>query len=238
MTQSPEVSNPFAAPAGAPSIPVQQIPQPQESLVPPYRGSWEAPAAPSSRPTRRRWYLIAGVAAVALSLGAVVVATSLLEESSEEPTAIHLAEAGEPPLIQVPGYTYADASDRDVADVQEGVDALHEMVPGFYTAVAVHDVEKSDAADMGLIQLQVSSEVLESPDFVEEDMFIGMAGGMVSEGGTVSTKTIGQEKVAYGTVDGDVIYAWLHEGVLTMAAGDDEADTLRFVEAYLAEANN
>jgi hypothetical protein len=111
------------------------------------------------------------------------------------------------------------------------------MVPGFYTATAVHDVEKSGAADMGLIQLEVSSEVLESPDFVEDSMFVAMAGGMVSEGGTVSTKTIGEEKVAYGTVDGDVIYAWFHEGVLTVAAGDEDADTLRFVEAYLAEVH-
>jgi hypothetical protein len=236
MTQSPEVTNPFAAPAGAPPVPGPRIPQPPESLAPSSGGSEEPPAA-SSRPTRRRWWLLAGGAAVALSLGAVVVAGSLSDESSEQPAAIHLAEAGEPPLIQVPGYTYADASDRDVADVQEGVDALHEMVPGFYTAMAVHDVEKSGAADMGLIQLQVSSEVLESPDFVEDQLFIGMAGGMVSEGGTVSTKMIGQQKVAYGTVDGDVIYAWFHEGVLTMAGGDDEADTLRFVEAYLAEAH-
>jgi hypothetical protein len=64
-----------------------------------------------------------------------------------------------------------------------------------------------------------------------------MAGGMASGGATVSTKTIGPEEVAHGTLDGDSAYAWFHDGVITMAAGDDDADTLRFVEAYIAEAH-
>jgi hypothetical protein len=238
MTQSPETSDPFAAPAGAPPIPVQHVPQPRESLVPSFEGTWAPPAAPSSSSTRGPLWLLAGVVAVALLLGAGVTAALLFEESSEQPTAVHLAEPGEPALIQVPGYTYADAGAREIADVQEEVDALHEVMPGFYTATAVHEVERAGAADIWLTQLQISTEVLESPDFVEDDALMGVAGGMASEeGATVSTKTIGPEKVARGTVDGDSVYAWFHEGVLTMAAGNDDADTLRFVEAYIAEAH-
>jgi hypothetical protein len=237
MTQSPETSDPFAAPAGAPPIPVQHVPQPRESLAPSFEGTWAPPAAPSSSSTRGPLWLLAGVVAVALLLGAGVTAALLFEESSEQPTAVHLAEPGEPPLIQVPGYTYADAGAREIADVQKGVDAVHEVLPGFYTATAVHEVERAGAAEIWLIQLQVSKEVLESPDFEEEGVLVGMAGGMASEGATVSTKTIGPEKVAHGTVDGDSVYAWFHDGVETMVLGDDDADTLRFVEAYIAEAH-
>jgi hypothetical protein len=237
MTQSPETSDPFAAPAGAPPILAQHVPQPREPLAPSFEGTWAPPAAPSSSSTRGPWWLLAGVVAVALMLGAGVTAALLFEESSEQPTAVHLAEPGEPALIQVPGYTYADAGARDVADLQEEVDALHEVLPGFYTATAVHEVERAGVEHLLLMQLQVSEEVLESPDFMEDGVLVGMAGGMASGGATVSTKTIGPEEVAHGTLDGDSAYAWFHDGVITMAAGDDDADTLRFVEAYIAEAH-
>jgi hypothetical protein len=238
MTQTPHVTNPFAPPGEAPPIPVQYVPPFADLTDASGPWNWGTPAAPPPRSPRRRWLFVAGGAFVTLAVVAFVGVTALSEKSSEQqPTAVHLAEVGEPALIQVPGYTYVDASARDVADVQEAVDALHEMVPGFYTATAVHEVERAGAADILLTQLQVSREVLDSPDFVEEYALAGMAGGMANEGATVSTKTIGPEKVAHGTLRGDTIYGWFHDGVVTTAQGDDAADTLRFVEAYLVEAH-
>jgi hypothetical protein len=239
MTQTPQVTNPFAPPGEAPPIPVQYIPPSADRTDASGPWNWEAPAAPAPRSPRRRWLFIAGGAFLTHSVMAITAVTALPEKSSDQqPTAVHLAEVDEPELIPVLGYAYQDLSPRDAAGPQEAEDAVHEAVPGVYSPIAAYDVVRAGAADIRLSQMQVSQDVLDSPDFVEEYALAGVAGSMANDEATVSTKTIGQEKVAHGTLQGDTYYAWFHDGVVTIAQGDDAADTLRFVEAYLAEAHN
>jgi hypothetical protein len=190
-------------------------------------------AAPPSPLRRWRWLLVGGGVGLALLLLAAVVVLAGADEPAGGPVVSHRAEAGEPLLIDVPGYTYADVSARENREAREGMEMVNRMLPDFYVGVAAHNIQKPGAGDMQILQMQLSAEAV----WTVGDNNNGLLGSLVAQGATdAALKTIADREVAYGTVeDGTTNYAWFDDGVLVVVTGEDRSDTTHFVEAYLAE---
>jgi hypothetical protein len=257
MTQTPYVSNPSVTPAEAPPVPVQgdeaqatsvewAAPFTPPAQVPPIPAQFMPPEPrqpllygsdgnPPPRIPLRLWrrLLIGGGVVLALLLLAAAVIFAGADEPAEVPAVSHQAEAGEPALVDVPGYAYTDVSARENRAAREGMEMVNRMLPDFYLGIATHNIQKPGAADMQILQMQMSAEAM----WTVSDNNNGLLGSLVAQGATdAALKTIADREVAYGTVeDGTTTYAWFDDGVLVVVTGEDRSDTTQFVEAYLAE---
>jgi len=191
-------------------------------------------------------WLILGGLALLLAIG---VGTFFFLSGGEEESAVvndHTAEAGEPALISVPGYSYENPATSIAADfdgsMQQTNEQLAAMMPAgsedVYVSWSIHEVSATGTEPVALLGLlEVNQQFASTPQFDPEMVVAGMAGGMATEGSTVSTETIEGETVA--VAEGDVTaYAWYHDGTMSMAFGENQDDLLQFVESYLAEANS
>jgi len=184
---------------------------------------------------------------------ALTVGTFFFLSGGEEESAVvndHTAETGEPALISVPGYSYGNPATSVAADfdssMQQANEQLAAMMPAgsedVYVSWSIHEVSATGTEPVALLGLlEANQEFTTSPQFDPEMVVVGIAGGMATEGATVSTETIEGETVAAaeGVAESDVTaYAWYHDGTVSMAFGENQDDLLQFVESYLAEANS
>lgn len=218
------------------------LPPPQSADLPPPPGT---PVEREKTGHGLLWLVLGGLALL-LAIG---VGTFFFLSGGEEESAVvndHTAETGEPALISVPGYTYGNpatavASDFDTT-MQQTNGQLAAMMPAgsedVYVSWSMHEMSATGTDPLGMLGLlEVNQEFAATPQFDPDMVVAGIAGGMATDGATVSTETIEGENVA--VAEGDVTaYAWYHDGTVSMAFGENQSDLLQFVEAYLAEANS
>ncbi len=153
--------------------------------------------------------------------------------SASSSATTHSTGPGEPSLIAVPGYEYGSVA----PELEQQYSALEDGK--VLTSMSVHAVTK-DGADVGyLVLFDMASKFADNPA-VAENIVNGMAGGMAGAGGTVKQETISGEKVVVATGEGgssEVVYAWFHDGTMSVFASQDADASSNFVGAYLQEAN-
>ncbi len=200
---------------------------------------------PAKNGFRALWLILGGLALLVAVGTAVFIATG---SSDGNPAVVndHTAQVGEPALISVPGYTYENAPADIAMDLDSMMtqtnDQLASMYPSattdIYTSWSIHNVMSgAEKRVAGLSLMAIDQQFVSGQPGVSEDMIVsGVAGGMASEGATVSTETIEGETVA--VAEGDLsAFAWYHDGTVSMAFGDNENDLRAFVGDYLAVAN-
>ncbi|MFC6238289.1 hypothetical protein [Longivirga aurantiaca] len=178
------------------------------------------------------------VGSLMVCLGAALVIAACGGDAAPARTA-HTALPGEPPLVQVDGYTYQDptATDLEIAHVKDFLATADEM-PQMFTAVSAHRVEGAGGAAW-LLQAQLGP-VLSDPD-MQEQMLRGSLTDPTSDS-PAALETISGELVSVGmgeSVAGKSVlgFMWIHEGVMSTMFGDDADKTREFVTEYLAVAN-
>ncbi len=206
------------------------------------------PVAPPSRKGLRALWLILGGLALLVVAGTAMILASGSSESNPSVVNDHTAQAGEPALISVPGYTYENAPAAETTEYDNQMTQINEqlatMFPSTTTDVydtwSLHSVMSSGDESVAELALMGINQQLtsEQPAQFDPDMMVsGIAGAMASEGATVSTETIEGENVA--VAEGDLsAFAWYHDGTVSIALGENENDLRAFVEDYLAVANS
>lgn len=167
--------------------------------------------------------------ALAAAAATVVLLTGCgsAEEDAAAPGVVptHAAEAGEPALPTVPGYTYSDLAGADAKDlnaIQKEMDAVNEELPGAFVAVAAHNVTGPSGEEVGVFELKVGPALTEDPETLQA-LTAGFAAGMVSEGLTVRMGTMGGVDVAQGTDDqGWAACSWSQGDLVFLVFGEDE----------------
>ena len=160
--------------------------------------------------------------------------------SSTSPVAVHTAQPGEPPLIQVAGYAYSDLK-GDVAaafDARSWMRMMNkEAGATVVTGASAHAVKREGSGHILVMEFQIARKFTNDPG-AQKMMVNSIAGGLTGEGATVSQRTIASEQVAYAQPQQDLtIYAWFHDGVVTMTLGQKADETDTFVEQYLKTAH-
>ena len=194
------------------------IPPPQTSDLPP-------PVATPMEPARKGhtllWLVLGGLALL-LAIGA---GTFFFLANGDEEAAVvndHTAQTGEPVLVEVPGYAYANPEASSAAEFDTMVTQANEEVAAMmpagsedvYAAWSLHEVATAGTdplAELGLMEF--NQQYVDDPTFNPDMVVTGFAGGMATEGGTVTTETIDGETVAIAEApDADgMVFAWYHE---------------------------
>jgi hypothetical protein len=209
-------------------------------------GGENVPSHAAPHRSRRLWLVLGVVLACVLAAGAFV----LLQGGGEPSlTNTHAAEAGEPALASVPGYAYENPT-GDYASLSQSLeqsittanDQTAAMLPkgtgDFYQSSSGHQVMSgADQPDALLFLATVNPAVESMSGFDPGNLVTGMAGGMATAGGTVTTETIAGEDVVVAEGGGDVAYAWYHDGTVSMAIGHDKSTVRDFAEAYLTQVH-
>ena len=228
-----------------------QTPNPAHDYAAPAE---QVSATPVAHRSRRTLWIILGILAV---IGLVAAVAIVAFGSNDEPSAVnsHSALAGEPALISVPGYAYEDPAtigDADLTALAASIDQsfaaanaqtaaqLPALKGDAFTTWSSHAVTADGTtADALLFLASINPDLFTlSPGTNPDTVVTGIAGGMATGGGTVSTETISGESVAVATTsDGTVFVAWYHNGDMTMTTGPDEQTVRDVVTADLTEAN-
>jgi hypothetical protein len=145
----------------------------------------------------------------------------------------HTAQPGEPTLIAVPGYDYANVSGSDAPDVNEMIKAD----PQHLQAGSVHMVLHDGNMIAALALLQVKPAYANLPEF-QQGVASGLAEAMAGSGTKVTTVTIHTEKVSIARDSSTVTYCWYHDGTVTAVTGGNESEVRNFAEAYLKTAHS
>ncbi len=209
------------------------------------------PAEPPRRSQGRLWLILGGL--TVLFLAAVGITIVFL--SGADDTAVvneHTAEATEPSFIEVPGYVYTDPQAGDVADWDATMTQTNEKMADllgsdfadtpWVTSWSLHDVDRAtegrDFLWLGLIE--INPQFANVPSWDTEFFITSVAGDMTTGATTLWMDTINDEPVAVGweATEGWTMFAWLHEGTVSVAAGPDESAVRSFVEAYIIEQNS
>lgn len=220
------------------------VPPPYASDVPPL-------LAPPKKSHTLLWLVLGGVALLlAAGLGAFVVLAS-----GDDETAVvndHTAEASEPTFIEVPGYVYTDPQAVDVADWDATMTQTNEKMADllgsrfantpWVTSWSLHDVDRategSDFLWLGLIE--INPHFANVPYWDAEFFITSVAGDMTTGATALWMDTIDGEPVAVGweAAEGWTMFAWFHEGTVSITAGPDEDAVRVFAEAYISEQNS
>lgn len=155
---------------------------------------------------------------------------------SPTPSPSHSAQPGEPALIAVPGYDYADPPGDVASEAQQVVSAE----PGILDSASAHAVLHNGKLVAAIMLVQVNPRYADLP-VLQQNIVPAMAEGMAGEGEHVTTETIHTEKVVVAESATEVVYAWYHNGEITAAVGSSESngqhDVRDFVDAYLQTAH-
>ena len=139
----------------------------------------------------------------------------------------HTARPGEPALIAVPGYDYAD-----VPDAAPSEKAIINSAPQVYRSASVHIVLHGGKKIAVILLIQVKPTYANLPEVMSE-----LVKEIAGSGEKVTQETIDTEKVAIGRGSSIVDYTWYHGGVVTTVTGGTGPDLPNFVQAYLKAAH-
>jgi hypothetical protein len=201
------------------------------------------------------WLVLGGLALLlAVGLSTILFLSGGEDDSAavDDESALindHNAEADEPTLIDVPGYTYEDPPSDAIAAwdkvIMQGNEEQRAMWPrltgDFFTAWSVHKVNTDPPGKLTVLFLaETNPQLLDRPGWDPELMVTGMAGAMAGEGSAVTTETIDGEDVAFMTErdSDDVAFAWYHGGTMHLVYATGEDETRAFVEAYITQQNS
>lgn len=215
-------------------------------------------ATPHEPPKKGHTLLWLVLGMLALLLAAGVATIVFLSEGEDEAAVVkdeaalindHNAEAGEPPLVDVPGYVYTNPSAEVAAAYEAQVRQINEagaaMMPAgsadIYVFWSLHEVGTADSdLSVGLALMKINQQCVNAPTFNPDLVVTGIAGEMATKGGTVTTEQVDGETVAVLEDQAQDIagLAWYHEGLVCMALGEDKDGVHAFAEAYITEQNN
>jgi hypothetical protein len=140
----------------------------------------------------------------------------------------HTAQPGEPALIAVPRYDYANISGSDVPEVSEMI----KSDPQHLQAGSVHVILHDGTMIGTLVLVQVKPAYANLPEF-QQSLGMSFAKDMTGSEPKVTTETIHTEKVWIAKDSSTVTYCWYHDGTVTGVTGGDESEVGAFAEAYL-----
>ncbi len=147
--------------------------------------------------------------------------------------ASHTAQPGEPALMAVPGYDYANISSSIVPDLNKMLKAD----PQHLQAGSVHMVLHDGTMVAALVLVQVKPAYANLPEF-QQGIVPAVAEEMAGSGAKTATETIHTEKVSIVKDNSTVSYCWYHDGTVTVVTGGNEAEVRHFAEAYLKTAHS
>lgn len=172
--------------------------------------------------------------AICAAAGAAVLLTTGCGSPAEEEAAsapsstrqeTHAAEAGEPELPDVPGYTYSDLAGIEQADLnamRAQMDAANAQAPGSLLSIAGHYVTGPSGEDLMVIELQVGAELARDPE-VMQAFTASLLTGMASEGMAVQLGEMAGVEVVQGVDShGWAGCGWSQGDLLFMVFGYDE----------------
>lgn len=147
----------------------------------------------------------------------------------------HMAQPGEPTLIGVPGYDYANVSGSDAPDVNEMIKSDPQHLQTGSAHIVLHDGNMIAA----LVLVQVKPAYANLPEF-QQGMASSFAEEKAGSGAKVTAETIHAEKVSIARDSSTITYGWYHDGTMTVVTGDNasEVQVRNFVEAYLKVAHS
>jgi hypothetical protein len=157
-------------------------------------------------------------------------APSRSASSSPAPSPVHTARPGEPALVAVPGYDYADF-EGSARLAKEILQRNHEH----WQSVSVHAILTQEGLDIGTILLIKTQPRYDNP-MTTTKMQQNLA-DLFGPGIGVTQETIQTEIVATSTKGSEELYAWYHHGTTTLVSGEDPSAVRDFVEAYLQAAH-
>lgn len=140
----------------------------------------------------------------------------------------HTAQPGEPALIAVPRYDYANISGGDAPDVSEMI----KSDPQHLQAGSVHMILHDGTMIGALVLVQVKPVYANLPEF-QQGLASSFAEEMTGSGAKMTTETTHTEKVWIAEDSSTVTYCWYHDGTVTVVTGGDESEVGAFAEAYL-----
>jgi zona occludens toxin (predicted ATPase) len=143
----------------------------------------------------------------------------------------HTAQPGEPALIAVPRYDYANISASDVPDRSEMI----KSDPQHLQAGSVHVILHDGTMIGVLVLVQVKPAYANLPEF-QQGLASSFAEEMTGSGSKMTTETIHTEKVWIAKDSSTVTYCWYHGGTVTVVTGvtgGGDSEVGAFAEAYL-----
>ena len=181
--------------------------------------------------------LTALAAAAVLSLaacgggGGAQSAPSTSHSTTPAPAAVHTAQPGEPALLAVPGYDYAN--------VPAGGPSANELIKSdrqHLKSASAHMVLHNGNMVAALAIVQMKPQYVNMPG-LRQAMMSAFVNEMAGSGATTTKQTIHTEPVTIARQGSNVVYCWFHGGAVTVVTGDNGHDIRDFVEAYLQAAH-
>jgi len=204
------------------------------------------PDAPG-RGARGVWIaVVVGVLAVlAIAAGSAVF---LLGGDHQAPVNTHTAVAGEPPLVSVPGYTFADLSGEGAtwayadfeATFSNSNDRASKAFPklgDFYTGWSVHDVLADDNNLGWLVMAAINPEYVSQGALSDEDIWGAEFINMEAQNLRVQSEVIAGQKVLIGSNDENWAAVWIQDSTEMTVFFDNESQLRDFVATYIAASN-
>lgn len=149
---------------------------------------------------------------------------------SPAPSHTHAAQRGEPALIAVPGYDYADFQGS-----AGGVKEVLQRDPEHFLSASAHEIQKPGGLYIGHIILVKIKPQYDNPATtykMQRDL-----AETIDPRLPVTQETIHGEKVVMAKEGANVLYTWYHKGTLTVVTSYRATPLRDFVEAYLQAAH-
>ena len=151
--------------------------------------------------------------------------------TSPAPAAVHTAAPGEPALMAVPGYDYANPP-----ATAPSANEFIKSDPQHLQSASVHMVLHDGNMIAALALVQMKPQYASLPG-LQQAIASGFVSEMAGSGAKVTTETIHTERVTIAKQGSTVVYCWFHAGALTVVTGDNGHDIRDYVEAYLQAAH-
>jgi hypothetical protein len=188
---------------------------------------------------KRSWLVLVMTAAAGMALAACGSSSPTASSSSPPATtstapvtSTHTAAGGEPRLVAVTGYDYANPKGK----ASKVCDAMMQLFnSSFVTGCGFHEVTGGQGR-MILFQLSLSDQVMQNvpAGSMEQNMMNSLAGqGVKGHRMMLSGKPVYWGRVANGQ---GTIYAWTEGGTILVVESQQAADGKQFVSKYIAAA--
>lgn len=164
--------------------------------------------------------------------GGAHTAPSAGHSASSSPAAVqpatgHTAQPGEPALIAVPGYDYANVPAGGLS-AKELIKSDPQHLKSGSAHVVLHEGNMIGA----LALIQVKHQYAQLPG-LRQAMTSSFVQQMAGSGATVTKQTIHTQPVTIAKKGSTVTYCWYHGDTVSVVTGDNAQQIHDFAEAYL-----